>query len=103
MYILLVSLVLGLFAAMLFVNFYFRWKVIRVYQTLVQNKVEFGAEHIFNPRRLEEEVLPHYPQHAIDIQTFVKYLRFSFKIAAILIVLITLFGGVLMYYSKYAH
>jgi len=88
---------------MLFVNFYFRWKVIKVYQALVQKKVDFTAEHIFNPNKLEREILPKYPEAADDIRTFVHYLKFSFKMAAILIFLITAFGGILMYYSKYAN
>ena len=102
MYILLISLVIGLFAALLFLNFYFRWKVIKVYQRLVQQQVEFNAEHIFNPSKLESEILPRYPKNANDIRLFVRLLRYSFKMAAILIILITAFGGILMYYSKYA-
>ncbi len=103
LYIILISLVLGLFVAMLFVNFYFRWKVIKIYQRLVQQKVDFNAEHIFNPKKLEREVLPNHPQSAEDIKTFISYMKFSFKMAAILIVLITAFGAILMYYSKYAN
>lgn len=48
MYILLISIVIGLFVAMLFVNLYFRAKVLRAYGVLVRNKVEFGAAHIFS-------------------------------------------------------
>lgn len=88
---------------MLFVNVYFRWKVMKIYQKLVQQKVDFTAEHIFNPNKLEREVLPKYPDSAEEIKTFIHYMKFSFKMAAILIVLITAFGGILMYYSKYAH
>ncbi len=102
MYIVLVSLVLGLFAAVLFVNFYFRWKVLKVYQHLRANRVEFNAEHIFSRKKLRKEILPRYPEHADDIETFVSYLHHSVKIASILIVLITMFGSILMYYSKHA-
>ncbi len=66
------------------------------------NKVEFGTEHIFSKKKLGEEILPRYPEHADQIQTFVNYLQFSAKIAAALIFLITACGGILMYFSKYA-
>ena len=57
MYILLVSIVIGLFVAMLFVNVYFRAKVLKVYGVLVRNKVEFGAAHVFNREKLEKEIV----------------------------------------------
>ena len=86
---------------MLFLNFYFRWKVLKIYQRLVAEDVAFNAEHIFNPKKMEKEILPRYPKSEADIRTFIYYLKFSFKIAAFLIFLITAFGGILMYYSKY--
>jgi len=98
MYILLVSIVLGLFAAMLFVNVYFRMKVLRTYRTLVQNRVEFGAAHIFNKRKMEEEIYPQYPHMVKHIETFVNHIRYSMRMATVLIALITIFGGILMYF-----
>jgi hypothetical protein len=62
MYILLVSIVVGLFVAMLFLNLYFRVRVLRVYKKLVENRVEFGAAHLFNAQKMEEEILPRYPE-----------------------------------------
>ncbi len=56
MYILLVSIVIGLFVAMLFLNLYFRAKVLKVYGVLVRNRVQFGAAHVFNRKKLEEEL-----------------------------------------------
>lgn len=98
MYILLISIVIGLFVAMLFVNIYFRVKVLKVYKILVQNKVEFGAKHIFNRSLLEAEILPRYPNFTKEINTFVSHLRYSIKMASVLIFLITAFGAILMYY-----
>ncbi|NND08363.1 MAG: hypothetical protein HKN87_18445 [Saprospiraceae bacterium] len=100
MSILLSSIVLGLFAAMLFVNAYFRWKVLKVYNYLREHKVYFGTPHILDQRRLEQEILAHYPAHRREIQQFVDNVRFSIKIAALLIVLITTFGIILMYYGR---
>jgi hypothetical protein len=98
MYILLISIVIGLFIAMLFINVYFRVKVLKTYNKLVRNEVEFGARHIFNKERMEEEVFPRYPHMKNEIETFVNHLRYSIRMATVLIALITLFGAILMYF-----
>lgn len=98
MYILLISIVIGLFVAMLFVNVYFRVKVLKAYKVLVQNEVEFGARHLFNPKKMEEEVLPKYPNVQKEIISFARHIRYSIKMATVLIILITAFGAILMYY-----
>lgn len=100
MYTLLLSIVIGLFVAMLFVNLYFRAKVLKVYGILVRNKVEFGAAHIFNRQKLEEEILPKYPQFRSEIESFVRHMKYSIKMASVLIGLITLFGAILMYFRE---
>ncbi len=98
MYIILISIVIGLFVAMLFLNVYFRIKVLKSYKTLVRNQVEFGAVHVFNRQRREEEVLPRYPEMRQEIEMFSNYLRYSIRMASVLMVLITLFGAILMYF-----
>ncbi len=97
---LLLFLIIGLFAAMLFLNVYFRIKVLQTYKKLVQNKVEFGASHLFNKQKMEAEIYPKYPHMKKDIETFVNHLRYSIRMATVLIALITLFGGVLMYFRN---
>lgn len=98
MYTLLITIVIGLFVAMLFVNLYFRAKVFKAYGILVRNKVEFGTTHIFNRKKLEEEILPRYPQFQNEIESFIKHMRNSIRMASVLLLLITLFGGILMYF-----
>jgi len=98
MYKLLVTLVIGLFVVLLFLNLYFRVKVLKVYRKLNAANVEFDSRHMLNPKKMEEEVLPLYPKHANDIRTFTSHIRYSIKMASVLIVLITLFGAILMYY-----
>jgi hypothetical protein len=98
MYVFLIALVWGLFAAMLFVNLYFRMKVMKSYGVLVRNKVQFDASHIFNREKLEREILPKYPALKEEILTFVKHIHFSIKMASVLTALITAFGAILMYY-----
>jgi hypothetical protein len=98
MYTFLISVVIGLFVAMLFLNVYFRAKVLKVYGVLVRNKVEFGAAHIFNRQKMEEEILPRYPQFRNEIETFVRHMRYSIRMATVLLLLITAFGAILMYF-----
>ncbi len=98
MYILLISIVLGIFAAMLFLNIYIRVKAFKYYRKLVEARVEFGASHIFNQEKMEKEIYPKYPKSRADIDAFVRHIRRSMRIATILIALITLFGGILMWY-----
>ena len=98
MFILLVTLVLASFVGMLFLNVYFRVRVLRAYKVLIQNRVEFGARHLFDRKKMEEEILPKYPHMREEILTFVHHMRYSIRMATVLIALITLFGGILMYY-----
>lgn len=100
MYILLLSIVIGLFVAMVFVNLYFRAKVLKVYGVLVRNRVQFGAAHIFSRQKLEEEILPRYPQFRKEIETFISHMRYSIRMATVLIALITAFGAILMYFRE---
>jgi len=100
MFILLSSIVIGLFIAMLFVNLYFRVKVFKTYRKLVEARVDFGAGHVFNREKMEAEIYPRYPHMRDEIDTFVRHLRYSIKMASVLIALITLFGAILMYYRE---
>lgn len=100
MYIFLVSLVIGLFVAMLFVNIYFRVKVMKSYKKLVQNKIDFQGVHFFDTKKMETEVLPKYPKHKQEILDFVRHIRYSIRMGIVLVSLITIFGAILMYYNK---
>ncbi|MCB0653806.1 MAG: hypothetical protein KDC85_21190 [Saprospiraceae bacterium] len=98
MYILLITIVIGLFIAMLFLNVYFRIKVLKSYKKLVQNNVEFSAKHLFNKKRMAEEIFPRYPHMKEEIETFTNHIQYSIRMASVLIALITAFGAILMYY-----
>lgn len=100
MFAVLASLVIGLFVAMLFLNVYFRVKVLKSYKALVQNEVEFSARHVFNNEKMNAEVLPKYPHMKEEIQTFARHLQYSIKMATVLLALITLFGAILMQYGR---
>jgi len=94
---LLFFLIAGLFAALLFVNVYFRIKVMKSYKKLVKNRVQFGAVHLISKAKMEREILPQYPDNQEAILTFIRQIHFSIKVAAALIGLITLLGVGLAY------
>ncbi|MCP9237443.1 hypothetical protein [Lewinella sp. JB7] len=100
MFVLLLTIVIALFLAMLFVNLYFRARVLRAYRILVRSEVDFTATQILNRRRMEEEVVTAYPRQAEAIRDFGNYLRRSIRMATVLLLLITLFGGLLMWYGR---
>ena len=100
MFKILAFFIIGLFVAMLFVNVYFRAKVLKTYGRLVKNRVEFGAAHVFNRKKMEAEVLPKYPNMRQDILDFSNHMQYSIKMASVLIALITAFGAVLMYFRN---
>lgn|SRR5210317_553751 len=88
--------VIALFAAMLFINIYFRIKVIKHFRNITKAGVEFGAKHVFNQTKLESEVIPRYPESKNDILAFSKHLKMAMKLASILFTLICLLGWILM-------
>ncbi len=92
---LLIYLVIGLFVAMIFLNVYFRMKVLKVYKKLVQNEVQFDNSHIFSPKKMKSEILPRYPKHKDDILLFVSHIKYSLKMASVLILLIFVAGLIL--------
>lgn len=96
----LMYLIVFLFVLLLGVNVYFRIKVIRAFNVLKKQRIQFDASLVFQKERLKNEVLVKYPRQAEAIQTFARYLKYSISMAIVLIALITLFGGVLMYYRQ---
>lgn len=91
----LIYLIIGIFIALLFLNIYFRVKVLKLYKVLVDNRVEFGSSHIFNAQKMRDEILPRYPHVAGEIKGFAGHIKKSISIAVILVVLITLLGYIL--------
>ena len=83
---------------MVFLNVYYRIKILKHYRVLRVNRVEFERAHIFNREKLETEVIPRYPQYAEHLYGFSKYLGYTLRMTSVLLVLITLFGAVLMFY-----
>jgi len=94
-----IFLIVGFFIALLFLNIYFRVKVLKNYRVLVQNRVQFDKSHMMNLEKLEQEIIPRYPKFSKEIRGFVHNIRFSVKIAVVLVILITIVGT-LLYYNQ---
>lgn len=94
--------IIVLFVLLLFVNIYFRLKVIGAFRKLKDNKINFEASHLFDTSKLNEIMHANPPEIRQSIAEFSRYLRYSISMVIALIVLITLFGAVLMYYRQHA-
>ena len=85
------------FVVLLLSNFYFRYQVIRAYRQLVRAGVEFEARDMLRKERVDA-VVARYPAQEKELRTFTDGIRKSMQVAVLLIALITLLGGVLMWY-----
>jgi hypothetical protein len=85
------------FVCLFAVVVYFRIKVLRAYGILVRNRVQFDIAHIFNKKRMEEEIIGKYPTHAKTIRDFALGIRLSMSMVTVFMILITLFAGALIY------
>jgi len=92
---LLISLVIASFIGMLFINIFFRVRVLKSYKYLVRNKVQFTISELFNKKKLEKEVLSRYPEHRVEIEKFANNIKNSVLMAIGLIVLIFILGVIL--------
>lgn len=99
MQVLIVTLCFVGFGVALFFNIYFRVKVLKSYRTLVRNEVEFDKIHIFDRKKLEDEILPKYPQFKDEILGFVDGIRLSLTIGSICVVIITLMAASLIFFK----
>ncbi|MFK8054709.1 MAG: hypothetical protein AB8F78_01210 [Saprospiraceae bacterium] len=93
----LITLIAIAFLGMLFINVFFRARVLKAYKKLVKGGVEFEGGDMLTQARIEELVL-RYPAQEEPIRQFTGGIRNTMSLASGLIVLITLLGGVLMWY-----
>ncbi len=91
----IIFLIIGIFLALLFLNIYFRVKVLKVYKVLVQNKIEFDSSHIFSKEKMQNQIINKYPGYSNEILSFTGHIKKSLIIAMILVILITIMGIIL--------
>lgn len=98
MYNALMVLIIGLFIVLLFLNLYFRSKVLKVYKELYHRKIQFDSRHILSRAAMEAEIVPRYPESADLIRTFASHIRYSIRIAIVLVLLISIVSVLLYTY-----
>ncbi|MBK8546445.1 MAG: hypothetical protein IPL63_03385 [Saprospiraceae bacterium] len=91
----LIYFIAGLFLALLFLNIFFRLKVIRVYKNMIKHRVEVNSVVIFEPESRMKDVFLKFPGSVADIKSFIYYIRLSVGIAVLIVLCITLLGLVL--------
>jgi len=93
--VVLTSIIIALVCSLVFLNIYFRKKLLQSFRYLSKNKVEFNIGQLFNDERLKKEVLPKYPRHKEEIELFAHHIKSSLKIAIGIILGIILAGVIL--------
>ena len=96
----LITATLVTFGFLLVSNVFFRVKTFRTFQKLAEKGVHFNRQHVFNARLLEEEILMRYPQERDLILEHVRSMKLSLRISSLCMLVLTLCGGVLMYYRN---
>ena len=80
------------FIVLLFLNLYFRIKLLGIYRKLREGHVEFPTSIILNTQKLKEEIVPKYPGYEREIISFSRHLKFSLRVAFVVFI-IALFLG----------
>ncbi|MFK7796330.1 MAG: hypothetical protein AB8E82_02675 [Aureispira sp.] len=96
----LITITIVAFGLLLLTNVFFRIKTFRTFQKLADKGVRFGRQHVFNRSLLEAEILPRYPQEKDLILAHINSMKRSFRISSLCMVVLTICGGVLMYYRN---
>ncbi len=96
MYQTLYIAIISVFIGLLFLNFYFRVKVLKIYKYLVTNRVDFSIKYFLDEPKLLAEIKERNPTHEKEILEFVRLVRRSITMASLLIIVIFLLGYTLM-------
>jgi hypothetical protein len=86
------------FGILLLVNVFFRLKTFRTFKKLAEYGVSFSKEHVFDKTRMEKEIIAKYPNHRQLILSHVNSMKLSFRISTLCMAVLTICGGVLLYY-----
>lgn len=89
----------GLAGALVFVNIYFRLKVLKIYKQLIQQSIGISPGQLWNKERLEQELLAVYPRQAELIRDLRRQIIRSLGLAVALWVAI-IGAGAIVYLLK---
>lgn len=81
-------LIIGLFIGLFIINLIFRAKVLKAYKYLIKNDISFSALDALSKRKLQQNIIPRYPNHREEIMKFVQSMKTSIFLSIGVIVLI---------------
>jgi hypothetical protein len=96
----LITITIVTFGFLLVANIFFRIKTFRTFKKLAEEGVMFGKEHVFSKELLEREIIARHPDKKKLILSHVNSMKLSMRISMLCMVVLTVCGGVLMYYRK---
>lgn len=96
----LIGITIGTFGFLLLANIYFRIKTFRTFKQLAEKGVAFSREHVYDKERMQREVISRHPEHKALIQKHVNSMKASMNISFLCVVVLTICGGVLMYFRS---
>jgi hypothetical protein len=70
--------------------------VLKAYNKLVKNKVDFTPKQMMNKHLLESEVIPKYPEFANDIRNFSQKINISIYVGIVMLAVILFLGWTLI-------
>jgi hypothetical protein len=96
----LIAITIGTFGFLLLANIYFRIRTFRTFKQLAEQNIAFSRAHVFDKERMEREIISKHPAHKALIQKHVNSMKASMNISLLCMVVLTICGGVLMYFRS---
>jgi hypothetical protein len=94
----LITITIVVFALLLLINVFFRIKTFRTFKKLADLGISFGKAHLFDKDKLNQEIISKYPNHRKLILSHVNSMKLSLRLSTLCMAVLTICGGVLMYY-----
>ncbi|CAA6824776.1 MAG: Unknown protein [uncultured Aureispira sp.] len=96
----LITITITTFGFLLVANVFFRIKTFKSFKKLAEQGVMFGKQHVLNKALMEREVIAKHPDKEKLILSHVNSMKLSMRISTLCMIVLTLCGGVLMYYRN---
>lgn len=89
--------VVVLFVCLLGLNIYFKANVIKAYKFLTNQNVNVTVGQLISKKRLDQEIIPHYPKHKDALLSLASKFRFCITYALTIIIVIAILGLSLLF------
>ena len=77
-----------LFVAVVLVNAYFRFRVIKAYNILQKRGLNFKAKDMLDSNKLENDIIPNNKEYEKQIRDYVRFLKVGFGMTSILLIIV---------------